>query len=378
MIHQEWQPKTRDMRSENRYGYNVGQNNGSRDNEKAFLQRTGRILGVSTNEVRDIFIAPEEKALRVNPLGFAESVSLSDQLSEVTADLALVSPSIIDWYPRAMAFDAEHTAAIQSSASGRSGKIFIQTPSSYLPVHALLGVRNSSNRPVRVLDLCAAPGGKTALMAAETRRDSRTSIIANDPKARRVQRMREVFSTLLVPPEKVQVYQQDGQYLPQLLGQQFDKILVDAECSTDSGINFSAKNPLAGWSLERVARLTSVQVKLAQAAYDGLKPGGSMVYSTCTLSPEENEGVLARLKAKRPDTIIQPVFFDREATVRKIDKWNGNKYPDDVSRGVLRIFPGGYMDSFSLALIHKPLGSDEVDKPRRDELDLNKIVKEVK
>lgn len=375
----EWKPRIRDLRipSENNGLIELRHGRNNRSNTWAFAERTARVLGISTLEVPEVFSTPTEKAFRINPLAFLEPDDLMRQQDEVLADLGNDNIHPIDWYKRAYCFPAYLTANIQSSLSGKNGKLFIQTPSSFLPVHAMLGSMLATHGNQRILDLCAAPGGKTSLLVAETRAKPNTTVVANDLKGRRAQKMHEVLDTLKVPVDKVNIVQKDGRHLPAELGGNFDAILVDAECSTDSGVNFGSKDPLKGWSEQRIKRLVRVQQKLAQAAFDGLAPGGVMVYSTCTLSPEENEGVIASLTKKNPSAIVRRVEFTEERSTKPIKKWRGEHFPQDVAHGTLRIFPGKYMDSFCVTVVHKLTGDEKIDKSFREPVDLDNIVRSI-
>lgn len=370
-----WQPRTRDIRAYTvSGGFQVDPDSTkSRGGDKVFASRAARILGVNTCEIPEIFSASNKKTLRVNPFAFTGYEGIDNEVNLVIDDLSDFCLQSLDWYPRGLVFNAEHTTAIQESSSGREGRIFIQNASSFLPVYALLGEKKFDT-PQRILDLCAAPGGKTALIAAATRDNPNIHIIANDAKGHRVQRLKGVLNLLQVPSCSIELRQENGAYLAEKLGTDFDKVLVDAECSTDSGINFAAKEPLKGWSMNRIRRLLPTQRKLAIAAYDSLVPGGTMVYSTCTLSPEENEGIITALLNKRSDAIIQPVHFPDEQTVKPIRKWEGQHFTEEVSRGVLRIFPKEYMESFCLSVIHKPSCNDALNKKRLEELNLSELL----
>jgi 16S rRNA (cytosine1407-C5)-methyltransferase len=352
--------RTRDLKSmQGRGGYStkVGSKMSRPTGESAlsvFTRRTAQILDVAKSDVPDIMVAASQKAVRVNPLQFSgESAPEQHEIveSELSSHFEIEK---LPWYDGAYLFEAFDTPAVQAHPLTQEGKTFIQNPSSFLPVIALDPARGQN-----ILDMCSAPGGKTSLIAAMTM-ESKPAITANEAKGRRAQRMREVFGTLGV--EGVVALDHDGRHLPAILGRsKFDRILVDAECSTDAGINFGSSNPLKDWTLDRVQRMHILQKQLITSAYDMLQPGGVLVYSTCTLSPEENEGVVTSLIERRKDAIIQPLEFSAEETVRKIKKWNGTQYPDAVAKGIVRIFPGEHMESFCLTRIRKPSGDENVD-----------------
>lgn len=352
--------RTRDVQSQQgRGGYSRKPSDrmSTGTNESAvsvFTRRTARILGVTRDEVPELMVSPDQKSVRVNPLQF-DFESPAEQRTAIEEGLSDFGISELPWFEGAYLFEASDTPAVQAHDLTQSGKAFIQNPSSFLPVIALEPGSGHS-----ILDMCSAPGGKTSLIASMARNVEDLELIANEPKARRAQRMREVFGMLGV--KSVTSLDHDGVHLPVILGSnRFDRILVDAECSTDSGINFESSNPLKDWTVDRVKRMSILQKKLITAGYDMLQPGGVLVYSTCTLSPEENEGVVSSLIERRRDAIVQPLTFDAEATVKSIKKWDGRQYPPAVSGGIVRIFPSDHMESFCLTRIRKPTGDESID-----------------
>ncbi len=156
----------------------------------------------------------------------------------------------------------------------REGRVFIQDEASQL-VAALVGTGS------RLLDCCAAPGGKTAALAA---RNPEAEIIAVELHARRAGLLRK-----RVPASNVQVKQAD--VLELSLPGGFDRVLADVPCS---GTGTLARNPEIKWRLAAtdLGDLHALQVSILRAALRHLAPGGRAVYSTCSLEREENEDVL--------------------------------------------------------------------------------------
>lgn len=370
----DYTPRTRDIKKDYHRGYVRPKNGGTKGRGegplKVFTRRTAQILDVSEREVADILVNPPHKGVRINSLRFdadqddtTRGQIVKDALSTEGID---VQP--LDWFDDAYIFDAADTGKLQQHELTQAGKIFIQNPSSYLPVFALEPAEGHN-----ILDMCSAPGGKTALIAA-LMADNEAEIIANEPKGRRMQRLKEVLGTLGV--NNVVFADHDGKHLPNLFGHnRFDRVLVDAECSTEAGINFESKTPLKGWSIDRVKRVSVLQKQLITAAYDLLLPGGVLVYSTCTLSPEENEGVVTSLLERREDAVVQPVSFDAEKTIRSIKIWQGKRYPKEVYEGAIRVFPHDYMEGFFLSRIRKPTGVKEIDDSFEDVVSIESVAK---
>ncbi len=166
---------------------------------------------------------------------------------------------------------------LASLAGFQEGLFYIQDPST------LLAARLLDARPGEtVLDLCAAPGGKTALMAQSM--DNQGRIVATDISPARLERLRENCRRLgLTCVEPMLVESLDPSGRPA-----FDRILLDAPCSNTGVIR---RRVDVRWRLteQELARLQKTQAGLLQLAATLLKPCGTLVYSTCSLDPEENE-----------------------------------------------------------------------------------------
>ena len=155
-----------------------------------------------------------------------------------------------------------------------------------------------------VLDMCAAPGGKTLIIALALQGSGR--LVANDRSASRRNRLKRVLSehlpeNLLSPVEVTShdatrwgLYEQDS----------YDRILLDAPCSSERHL-VNSETHLSRWSPARSRYLANQAYAMLSAAYAAAKPGGLIVYSTCALSPLENDGVAQKLCAKRKITLVR-------------------------------------------------------------------------
>ncbi|HUW39831.1 MAG TPA: 16S rRNA methyltransferase [Rectinemataceae bacterium] len=158
----------------------------------------------------------------------------------------------------------------------------------------------AEERSPLVLDACAAPGGKSLVLAsrlAESGGDFR--LVANELSADRRRRLAEVLDRHL-PSDlraKVEVSGRDAASLCRSRSEAFDAILLDAPCSSERHV-LADPRALAEWSPGRSRNLAVRQWALLSSAFLMLKPGGCLVYSTCALAPEENQGLVARLEAK--------------------------------------------------------------------------------
>jgi len=154
-----------------------------------------------------------------------------------------------------------------------------------------------------VLDLCAAPGGK-ALILAE-RMGARGSLVANELSSARRLRLKEVIETH-VPEEtrkQIQVTSYDGNQFGLKKKDSFDRVLLDAPCSSEQHL-LESDPEQKDWKESRTKQLAMRQYSLLCSALLALKPGGTLVYSTCSISPLENDGVIERLLTRKKGEAI--------------------------------------------------------------------------
>jgi len=197
------------------------------------------------------------------------------------------------------------------------GLIHSMTLSSALPVIAL------EPRPGEIiLDLCAAPGGKTALMAMLT--NDKAIIVANDKRIDRLTALSANLKRLGVT--SVIITRAKGEEFP--FGIEFDKVLVDAPCSGEGRYKVGLEGEILYQKGTGKANLPSIQKGLLVRACDLVKPGGIIVYSTCTINPEENEAVVDYLLRKRGVKLL-----DWEAPLPStpgLTEWNGKPFHPDL------------------------------------------------
>ncbi|WP_456367422.1 RsmB/NOP family class I SAM-dependent RNA methyltransferase [Thermococcus sp.] len=154
-----------------------------------------------------------------------------------------------------------------------------------------------------VVDLAAAPGGKTSHMAELMNNEGK--IYAFDVDDVRIKRMKEVLKRMGV--EIAEIIRADGRKAPEILGREVaDKVMLDAPCTSDGTI---AKNPELRWRLreKNIPKVVKLQKELLQSAWELLKPGGKMLYSTCSLLVEENEEVVKWFLERNENAKLVPL-----------------------------------------------------------------------
>jgi len=185
-----------------------------------------------------------------------------------------------------------------------AGHVYAMEAASLLPVAALVDAFEGGQPPqgVRVLDAAAAPGGKTAALAAWAAPVG-GGVMANEPNANRSKALVDnLLRTGAMP--WCAVTQLDARHCGKWWPEEFDAVLLDAPCSGESltrrGWLFADRWDQADNYLNH---LSNLQRLLAASAFRALKPGGVLVYSTCTLNPSENEGVASYLQETFGDAI---------------------------------------------------------------------------
>ncbi len=222
------------------------------------------------------------------------------------------------------------------------GDISIQDEASQV-IPLLLDVRPGD----RVLDLCAAPGGKTPTLARSAGKNGLS--VAADRHAHRLRAMREQFKRLDLRETRL-VELDAARTLPFAI--QFDRILVDAPCS---GTGTLARHPEIRWRLkpEQLRELHHLQSALLASALKQLAPGGRLVYSTCSLEAEENDEVVAEALRDSSDVRRVPAReAARSVSTHLAPGVDAKSLFDRV--GQFHVAPGAYQtDGFFAVLLEK-------------------------
>lgn len=199
---------------------------------------------------------------------------------------------------------SKESQSVEWKVPGSQKSYFLDSASVLAAVS--LPLENSKN----ILDLCAAPGGKTVVIASRMPSDAVLS--SNERSPDRKHRLSVVVQTCL-PPEinkNVKVSCSDGSTWCTRQTECFDTILLDAPCSSERHVYNDSKY-LNQWSLSRIKTVTTEQWALLSCAFRLLAPGGTLLYSTCALCPQENDEMIRRLikkfnKEKETFTFLEP------------------------------------------------------------------------
>jgi len=300
----------------------------------AFLEATRAIMPAELS--MDDFIAacqrPLRPSLRVNTL----KISVTDFLElagNYQWDLEPV-PWCAEgfWINRNVLDDTR----LGNALSHLAGLFYIQEASSMLPVTALFA---NDTQPVLVMDVAAAPGSKTTQIAALM--ENQGGIIANEYSASRVKVLHANISRCGVSNTALTHF--DGRVFGAALPETFDAILLDAPCSGE-GVIRKDPDAMSNWSENSVTEIASTQRELIDSAFHALKPGGVLVYSTCTLNAQENQQVCQWLLDTYRDAVevesLAELFTDAGKAV--------------TPEGYLHVFPQVYdSEGFFVARFRK-------------------------
>lgn len=272
-----------------------------------FKQKYERLLG--KDESKKFFAAIDGQKIsgfRLNPLKYNHK--------NVKYDLSQKIPFIDDgYYGKISGNDIEWL----------SGYVYSQDPSAMMPAQA------SNIKPgQRVLDLCAAPGGKTTALASKL--DNQGILVANEISSSRSKKLRENLEKW--GATNVLITNETPQDLTVVFKDYFDTILVDAPCS---GEGMFRKDPdaMKYWSQDYVLTCQNRQKEILKSAYKMLKPGGKLVYSTCTFSPEEDEQIVEWL---HQTYAMQVISLKSEQMTYGRPEWTLGQ--DESVRGTIRFW----------------------------------------
>lgn len=220
---------------------------------------------------------------------------------------------------------------IENNQAFVDGKITVQDESAML-ISPLLDLEEG----MKVLDLCCAPGGKTTHIGELL--NNTGEVLGFDLHENKLELVKENYERLGIT--NIKLAQMDATKLDAKLVSYADRVLLDVPCS---GIGIIRKKPEIKWTKKRkdLKEIVEVQREILENAWEYLKTGGVMVYSTCTLNKEENEENIKWFLSKHKDATIEKVFIGKGA----------NLCYDQM--GTLTILPNEYMDGFFVAKIKK-------------------------
>ena len=300
---------------------------------RAFEERMQRMLGEEYPAFESSYEKDKYQALRVNTLKADKEIFVKN---------APFSLNQVPWETNGFYYDSQDTPG--KHPYHEAGVYYIQEPSAMAPVPFLEVTPGD-----RVLDLCAAPGGKSTQIAVALK--GKGLLVCNEIHPARAKILSENIERMGV--RNAVVTNESPEKLEQYFAGYFDKILVDAPCSGEGMFrkNEDAKNE---WSTENVQICADRQVGILDCAANMLRPGGRLVYSTCTFAPAENEGSIAGFLERHPEYKVisverpegfesgKPEWFEFTGEVSTNTEKSTATYDEEVCRELektLRIWP---------------------------------------
>lgn len=312
-----------------------------------FIDRYQALLGPRYEEFMKYSLSYITKSIRVNTL----KITPQELVARLEKDWILTP---VPWCPEGFFIEYRHGKRfdIGNLPEHQLGYFYVQDAASMIPPIVL-----DPQPGEHVLDLCAAPGSKTTQMAAKM--ENSGVLFANDvtgdrlkPLGLNLQRagIKNTIVTLRANGAFIKGAK-DGSL-------QFDRVLIDAPCSGTGTIRRSLKT-LQMWSPNLVHRLVAEQRRVIELGFGVLKPGGTMVYSTCTQEPEENEGMVSWLLARHPDAELLPIDLNIVRS-EPITEFNKEIYNPETTK-CLRIYPqDNNTEGFFVARIRKKESEESV------------------
>ncbi len=294
---------------------------------------------------------PRAVALRINSLK-----------TDTPPDLSQYGLESVPWAQQGYYYNPDTRPGL--SAYHEAGLYYLQEASAMAPA-GLLDVQPG----MTVLDLCAAPGGKSSQIAALLQ--GQGLLISNEIEPKRATILGRNLERMAVA--NALVLNEHPKKLSERFPSFFDRILVDAPCSGE-GMFRKEETVYTDWSVETVQMCAKRQSEILSSAAQMLKPGGRMVYSTCTFAPEENEGVISDFLRSHPEFSLIPVQSPWFSSGHP--EWIAN--PMDGLEGTVRLWPHLLRGEghFAAVLMRQPSDAVSPKQPKEPSISMPKELDE--
>jgi NOL1/NOP2/sun family putative RNA methylase len=291
-----------------------------------FLKRMKKLLGKDFQSYIEILKSQPPRSIRVNTLKISPQ-ELKTRLEKKSWKINQPWPK----HPEVMIVETE----LEPGELGRAlehllGYYYIQELASMLPVLAL-----EPKTQEIILDLCSAPGSKTTQVSAAIQNTG--TIIANEVSLGRIKILASNLercgcsNTIITKKEGAALCKRFKK-----AGFEIDKILIDAPCSGEGTLRSSPKT-YAMWNIKTIKNLVKIQKNLITNALEILKPKGTIIYSTCTHAPEENEGVISEILNENKNICLENIKLPIKSRPG-IPSWQDKTYNHQVKK-CTRIYP---------------------------------------
>lgn len=283
------------------------------------------------------FSAERVPSFRVNTLKIDEKTCL-EKMKSVGFSVRPFSD-----IPLAYTIPKEEEYRFKGSEFFRTGLVYMQSHSSMLPPLVLDPKANDT-----ILDVCAAPGSKTTQLAAMMENSGRIVALEKSPIRYDILK----HNAELQGAENIEAIRMDATKYLNETEETFDDILLDVPCSAEGRIRLDDERTYGFFSMENIVKKTRIQSELLNLAYARLKSGGSLVYATCTIAPEENEGVIHDFLQKHGDAALEKVEFPFAEYRPGLERAGKSEYGAELVK-TARILPSENFEGFFVAKIRK-------------------------
>jgi NOL1/NOP2/sun family putative RNA methylase len=306
----------------------------------AFLEKLRRLIPANQwDKVLKTFSMERPSTFRVNALKRTPA-SLKEALEPQGFKIENVP-----WYKDAFLLRKGKQKDLEKTFLYTKGEIYIQGLSSMIPPLVLAPQPNES-----VLDLTAAPGSKTTQLSTLMKNQGR--ILANDNNPIRVEKLKAntqlqgATNVTVLPPG-------DGGLVWKENYEKLDRVLLDAPCSSEGRFQVDTPSTYGYWKEDSNRKMAKDQRRLFKSAFLSLKPGGTLVYSTCTFAPEENEMVLNWALETYGDAIeMEDISIPLPSCTRGLSSWGDLKFNPAVVKSI-RLLPTQDIEGFFVARLRK-------------------------
>jgi len=278
------------------------------------------------SKILEGYSAKRVVTMRVNTLK-SNVEKIKNRLSEVN-----IKFETVPWSNTALIIKNANEESIRNMEIYSNGEIYLQSLSSMLPPIILEPKENTD-----ILDMCAAPGGKTTQIAAMT--NNNANITACEMNKIREERLR--YNIEKQGANSIYVMRKDARFIDDFFS--FDKILLDAPCSGSGTINSSDKKLSSVFTMKLINKSVSSQLTLLRKGIKLLKKGEELVYSTCSILSNENEDVVNKILEEMQVEIV-PIEFKGKNELSLL--------PVKI-KGTLCVCPNVYYEGFFIAKIKK-------------------------
>lgn len=291
----------------------------------------------------DCILTPQRKSFRINTLKTNNPEEIIKSLKKKGIETTEVKWSQNAYF---MEYSEDSRTDLGNLYEHFLGKIYIQEATSMCPVE-LLEIPQEITNDFKILDMAASPGSKTTQIGDKMQ--NKGILVANEIDYKRL-------GPLKINLERsgltnVIITNLDARFIKG--EEKFDRILLDAPCS-GSGVIRKSPKTIRMYNINKLKGIARLQLKLLQRAYELLKKGGIMTYSTCSLDPEENEFVVQEFLEKNPDAILEKAELQGLILNNKLEEFKGQKIMPQITKNTIRIWPqDNDTNGFYIAKIRK-------------------------